>query len=303
MTTQLFGQATIKALVDVITGGVGLAGSLKSIGIYRTASQIEGLMMECDLDFHLGGLPRVPALTGFLRTLAADKYDSERNSKLERVLLRVAEPDDYTDQLEKQQAVIDHLNRFLAPDGREVVLHRGRPKLVARGQSGAVVSTISEKAVTIDFDTVERDAKRALDSVEDDPEDAITAACSIIESVCRSILIELKLPLPSRKDVDGLVRAVQEPLGLSPGRSDLPAEIAEDIRQVLGGLTSAAKGIGALRTHAGDAHGREKGFKRVDGRIARLAIHCASTVALFLIETWELRQHTPLPAATKGQVR
>jgi hypothetical protein len=43
----------------------------------------------------------------------------------------------------------------------------------------------------------------------------------------------------------------------------------------------------SLRTHAGDAHGRERGHSRVDERIARLAIHSASTVSLFLIETWQ----------------
>jgi len=67
----------------------------------------------------------------------------------------------------------------------------------------------------------------------------------------RSILIELKLELPAKKDIDGLVRAVQVPLRLSPGRNDLPAEIEADLRQVLSGLTSVAKGIGALRTHGG----------------------------------------------------
>lgn len=163
------------------------------------------------------------------------------------------------------------------------------------GKSGAVVGSISAKAATVDFDTVQRDLKRALDSADSDPEDAVSAACSVIESVCRSILVELKLPLPPKRDIDGLVRAVQEPLGLSPGRSDLQEEIAADVRHVLGGLTTTAKGIGALRTYAGGAHGREKGFKRIDGRIARLAIHGASTLALFLIETWELRQRRPLP--------
>ena len=87
------------------------------------------------------------------------------------------------------------------------------------------------------------------------PEDAVTAACSLIESVCRSILAELELPMPAKKDIDGLIKSVQEPLGLSPARSDFPTEIEADVRQVLGGLTSVAKGIGALRTHAGDAHG------------------------------------------------
>jgi hypothetical protein len=132
-------------------------------------------------------------------------------------------------------------------------------------------------------------------SLDNDPEDAVTAACSLIEAVCRSILIELALPLPPKKDIDGLIRAVQEPLGLSPGRSDIPSEIQSDIRQTLSGLTSVAKGIGALRTHGGDAHGREKGFRGIDARIARLALNAASTLALFLIETWERKEHRVLP--------
>jgi hypothetical protein len=125
--------------------------------------------------------------------------------------------------------------------------------------------------------------------------DAVTAACSLIESVCRSILIELKLELPPKKDIDGLVRAVQGPLGLSPGRTDIPTEIEADVRQVLGGLTSVAKGIGALRTHGGDAHGRERGFRRIDARIARMAINAAGSLALFFIETWEQQQGRVLP--------
>ena len=70
---------------------------------------------------------------------------------------------------------------------------------------------------------------------------------------------------------------------------------------VISGVTTnpslaATEGIGALRTHGGDAHGRERGHRRIDPRIARLAIHAASTVALFLIETWERKMQRSLPA-------
>jgi len=50
-----------------------------------------------------------------------------------------------------------------------------------------------------------------------------------------------------------------------------------------------------LRTHGGDAHGREKGFRRIDARIARLALNSASSIAMFLIETWERKEHRALP--------
>ena len=155
------------------------------------------------------------------------------------------------------------------------------------GSSTPVVSHLADLAQVISFDTVQRDLDRALASVQTDPEDSITAACSTIESVCRSILVELGEPLPSKKDVQGLYNAVKKPLGLSPDRTDVDAQIADDVRKVLSGLATTIEGIGALRTHAGDAHGRERGHSRVDERIARLAIHSATTVSLFLIETWQ----------------
>ncbi|WP_460255511.1 abortive infection family protein [Acidiphilium sp. MT5] len=101
------------------------------------------------------------------------------------------------------------------------------------------------------------------------------------------MLIELQLPLPAKRDISSLYKAIRDPLGLSPERTNLAPEIAEDVRKVLSGLITSIEGIGSLRTHGGDAHGRERGFRRVDARIARLAIHSASTAALFILETWQ----------------
>lgn len=70
--------------------------------------------------------------------------------------------------------------------------------------------------------------------------------CSLIEAVCRSILIELGSPLPPKRYIDGLLKAVQDRLGVAPGRTDLPAEIEQVSAR--GGLTSVTKGISALRT-------------------------------------------------------
>lgn len=196
---------------------------------------------------------------------------------------------------EKAGVVREHINRVLEPDGLAVTVLGGKAHLTKRETTGVIVEPFISKVEILDFDTVQIEIARALPSIQQDPEDAVTAACSLIEAVCRSILLELDRPLPSKKDIDGLLKAVQEPLGLSPGRTDLPAEIEQDVRQVLGGLTSVAKGVGALRTHGGDAHGREKGFQRIDSRIARLALNSASSIALFLIETLERKEHRTLP--------
>ncbi len=55
MAAPSFSPAAVKALVDVIAGGSsGMYSNPPPIGVYRTASAIEGLMMECDLDFRVG---------------------------------------------------------------------------------------------------------------------------------------------------------------------------------------------------------------------------------------------------------
>jgi len=163
-----------------------------------------------------------------------------------------------------------------------------------------ITSAASILAKQFNFDTVYQELERAQNFVDDDPEDAITAACSLVESVCRSILVELKLPLPSELSITPLYKAVREPLGLAPGKETIEPQIADDVRTILAGITNSIKGIGALRTHAGDAHGRERGRTRVDARIARLSVNSASAVSIFLIETWALKYpNRPLPNVTR----
>lgn len=287
---SLFSPFVTKALVDTITGGSN-NDPTPSIGVYRSGTKIEQLFLDCGLDMRIGVVSRVPATTEFLRRLAA----AGDREALVRVVLRVADPRDYLTVPESGRAVVEHLNRALAPDGLAVLVVDGKPQLLPHSSSGAIVAALVEKTAIFAFDTVQREITRALQNAVTDPEDAVTAACSLVESVCRSVLVELGLTLPARKDVDGVIAAVQVPLGLAPGRTGLPPEIEADVRQVLGGLTSVAKGIGALRTHGGDAHGRERGFKRIDPRIARLSINAAGSLSLFLVETWETHFGRALP--------
>lgn len=139
------------------------------------------------------------------------------------------------------------------------------------------------------LDTVDLEVIRAQENVEKDPEAAITAASSMIESICRSILIGRGLDLPKQMDIRTLYKEVRTPLGLSPDKVGINTKVEADVRTILSALGNVTQGIGALRTHAGTAHGRERGFRRIDPRIARLAVNSAFAVVLFLVETWENR--------------
>ncbi len=192
----------------------------------------------------------------------------------------MAKPAEYGRAPDRHGPVLAALNKALAPSGLEVLILDGAAKVVRRGTAAPVTAALLKRAESLSLDTVQRDLTRALDNVERDPEDALTAACASLESACRTILTRLGRPLPKERHLRPFAEASREALSLSVARSDLPPHIAHDVNQVLSGLMTTITGVAALRTHAGDAHGREAGHPRIDPRIARLGINAAGTVAL-----------------------
>jgi hypothetical protein len=171
-----FSPFVLRALVDMITGGYPNRPK-PPVGIYRSGSEIEQFFLDCGLDMRVGSMSRVPATTDFLRQVWSS---SNPGAAIERLILRVADPRDYLSEPEKGQAVIERLNAALEADGYAVMIVGGKPKLVTRQAGGAIVVAVVEKTELLDFDTVQRDITRALNSAADDPEDAVTAACSLI---------------------------------------------------------------------------------------------------------------------------
>lgn len=208
----------------------------------------------------------------------------ESHDSLKLLIEIVVEPSRYWQNGWHEQ-VVERLNRTLRGDGFELREVNHRWRLLSKSQFTGVTESLEGKLDSLDFDSVEKDFERALNEAESDPEDAVTSACSTVESVCKCILDEMGVPYPSKQDIKHLFKAVQENLDLSPTRP----EIEEDIKRILGALINVASGIGSLRTKSGDAHGRGKKSHRIDARISRLAIHSASTLTHFLIETWQKR--------------
>lgn len=159
------------------------------------------------------------------------------------------------------------------------------------GQSGLIQDTriaVSTKTLLSQFqekrlDSVQIEFERALQHAVADPAAAITAASSMIESVCKVYLEDRGIPLPARQDIGHLWKAVSNDVGFDPGSKE-----DNDVRKVLSGLISVVTGIGALRTHAGSAHGRGRRKYKLEPRHARLAIHASQTVVAFLLETTEV---------------
>lgn len=296
---NLFQTQTIEALAFVISGGSATGhDDAPAFLRYRAGWEIERFMHALRVDFSVGSSSRVPALRECLDRLNQDPGSCQQ---LLECIRASVQPIDYVHERERLDQVVEYLNGFLRFDGWEVRVGDTDVDVV-RMRRGIASGPLSAPIEVLNLDTVQRDFERAQESIAVDPEDAITAACSMLESVLRSIIVGLGEELPSKKDLASLYKVVQKHLQLSPNRSDISSETAGDVKVVLGGLASCVSGIAALRTHAGDAHGRERGHARVDSRIALMAVNAASTLGLFLIETWQMRHpETPLKSANMQQ--
>lgn len=149
------------------------------------------------------------------------------------------------------------------------------------------VELISDALLHYDEGGVHGAWRKALQRSANDPEGAITAARTLLESVCKHILDEGASPATAYgpgDDLPKLYRAASEKLNLAPSQ-----HTEEIFKQVLGGCSSVVQGLGSLRNKVGDAHGHGKRPVRVSGRHAHLAVNLAGAMALFLIETFRAR--------------
>lgn len=148
--------------------------------------------------------------------------------------------------------------------------------------------SLAERLKVEGIKAVDDEYQRAYASVASDPRSAITASCAILESVCRTYLEGIGIAPPKMRGLQAVWPEAARNLGLSPG-----AIADDDLKRILQGLYSLADGIASLRTHEGSAHGKgnteQRGYK-VEPRHARLAVHAAHTMALFVLETWSARK-------------
>lgn len=135
-----------------------------------------------------------------------------------------------------------------------------------------------------DLESINHEFDRAVQNATSSPREAVSAASNILESTCKIIIAHEGLELPARQDLPSVWNMVRKHLGIDPSKVE-----DQDLQQILSGLIAIVKGIGSLRTHASSAHGAGKPAYKLEARHARLAIHAAHTLCLFVLESWRKR--------------
>ncbi len=127
-------------------------------------------------------------------------------------------------------------------------------------------------------------------SIEAAPHISIGLSKELIETCCKSIFDERKMVYDKNWDLGKLMKETTKLLKLTP--SDIPNETkaASSIKQILGSLSSVVQGIAEVRNEYGSGHGKDGKFKGLQPRHAKLAVGASSTLAIYLLETHELKK-------------
>jgi hypothetical protein len=193
------------------------------------------------------------------------------------------------------QALLHLFNDALASDQFEMVERArisGRPVFAPRVRvAGTPPSVALAKSVVQSFDAeyMSRQLARLESSIPHDPDLAIGTAKELVETCCKTILAKLGCAPSKGIDLPQLVKAVCKELKMAPGDISDSAKGAETIRRLLSNLSTVTQGLAELRNDYGTGHGKTGGAKGLGSRHAKLAAGAATTLTIFLFETYQER--------------
>jgi hypothetical protein len=149
----------------------------------------------------------------------------------------------------------------------------------------AKLTAVRDVAVRFDAAHLHEQIGRIERAVDADPAQAIGSAKELLETCCKTILTERKIPFDEKMDVHPLVRKTAEELKLVPEGVPDEAKGSKAIKALLGNLATLVQSLSELRNLYGTGHGKSGKVKGLYPRHGRLAVSAATALATFLFDT------------------
>lgn len=189
-----------------------------------------------------------------------------------------------------QEWLANAINEHIRHDGYRLVIVRrmsGSPvyQVKAAALGSPADSDISKALEAYDSETIHARWTEALDRRDTNPEGAITLARTLLEDVCKWIIVESGEEYEEKDDLPALYKKLAKVLKLAP---DDHTETV--FRQILGSCQSVVESLGSLRNKISDAHSRGPRRVRPAARHAQLAVNLSGAMATFLVDTWNARK-------------
>ncbi len=193
----------------------------------------------------------------------------------------------------REQHSLDHFWQFIKEkfahyeERRKFLREAFTPLLDATetGDTQPSAETISDSISALQSSEVDRVWTQMLARVQNDPEGAITASRTLLETVCKHILDNRNISYDDSKiELSELYKLTSKELRLSPDQHS-----EKIFKQILGSCSGVVNGLGTIRNKLGDAHGKGIRGVRPKDRHARFVVNIAGATAQFLVETYHAR--------------
>lgn len=192
--------------------------------------------------------------------------------------------DEWLGNMVARDALTSLLSRLSADLANSIAATQTATQTVRRiteNPSFAIAASFEQNARELGFDRILEEWKRAQSEILVNPEDAITHASSLIETLCKHLLEKMSVPVPNNQIVTTLFKETAKSLGLDPANQANP-----ELTGLCGGLNTVTQQLGALRTKFGSAHGKDPSHISLTSSHARLAVNSAGCLATFLLDRW-----------------
>ena len=184
-----------------------------------------------------------------------------------------------------ERLAIDRMLNALKRDGLQwvdgrIVTDAGMPSL----------DDIKEAAAEFDARYLSEQIRRLEQAVEADPALAIGTAKELVETCCRTILVERGKPVTGTPDLPTLTKQTFRELALVPEGVPAQDKGVEVIKRLLSNLATICQGLAEIRGLYGTSHGKDGRTRAMKPRHAKLAVGSATTLATFLFDTHKARE-------------
>lgn len=131
MAAKKLDPSTLEVLAETICGGGGGYGAAEysAPGVYRSKSEIHSFFSRAGVPAQGQSSTRKWFVLESLQELNREPGGDLVPPGIEKVIIRLANPQEYRGQMDTTEAVADHMNAVLRLEGIEVVLDRIRPRL------------------------------------------------------------------------------------------------------------------------------------------------------------------------------
>lgn len=196
---------------------------------------------------------------------------------------------------DKVEYLASFFNECLASDGWQLFPEgklADRPVYAAQQlipTTSVALESAHDASGILNAEYVTRQVTRMQAAIQSDPELAIGTAKEFVETICKTILDALGESFPKSANLLDLVKKVRSELDLLPEDVHEKVKGADTVKRILSNLGTAAQGLAELRGLYGTGHGKAATTGGLQPRHARLAVGAATTLGVFLYETYQDR--------------